>query len=115
MIHLREYPVGFGKRLLEAYHVSCSEPPRKDLRRKFALAPNRTDKELFMQYPMGQDQWFDAALPETFWYLYGSRSLTIPDSWVNVTKDFAMKLQEVCVPYLFMYVRSLCHMCLFLL
>ena len=97
---LREYPTGFGKRLLEAYHKACSEPPRQDLRRKFALDAKNTDKELFRDYPCNPDQWFDAKLPEAFWYLAGSRSLQIPDSWVDVMADFKKQLNQRCAPQL---------------
>lgn len=98
---LREYPTGFGKRLLEAYHKACSEPPRQDLRRKFALDAKMTDKELFRDYPCNPDQRFDAKLPEVFWYLAGSRSLRIPDSWVNVMADFKKQLNQRCAPQLY--------------
>jgi len=92
--------MGFGKRLLEAYKETIKEPPRKDLRRKFALSPLKSDKELFHEYPLADDQWFDADLPESFWYLAGSKSLVIPDSWNDVISDFKKHLQKACVPQL---------------
>ncbi|CAL1171873.1 unnamed protein product [Cladocopium goreaui] len=97
MRHPREYPTGFGKRLLQAYTRSCDQPPRKDLRRKFALDIRKTDRELFQEYPCNPDQWFDAELPKTFWYLAGSRSLRIPDSWAEAIGDFKKELHQACV------------------
>lgn len=93
----QEYPTGFGKRLLQAYTRSCDQPPRKDLRRKFALDIRKTDRELFQEYPCNPDQWFDAELPKTFWYLAGSRSLRIPDSWAEAIGDFKKELHQACV------------------
>ena len=100
MRHPREYRTGFRKRLLQAYTRSCDQPPRKDLRRKFALDIRKTDRELFQEYPCNPDQWFDAELPKTFWYLAGSRSLRIPDSWAEAIGDFKKELHQACVPYL---------------
>lgn len=59
-----------------------------------------TDKELFRDYPCHPDQWFDADLPSAFWYLYGSRSLNIPDSWKDVMTDFTIELKRAVVPAL---------------
>lgn len=69
----REYPTGFGQRLLHAYRESCQLPQRLDLRRKYSVNPDMSDRELFSTYPLNNDQWFDANLPAAFWYLAGSR------------------------------------------
>lgn len=96
-LELREYPLGFGQRLLDGYLQSIREPQRQDLRRKFALDPQKSDRELFMEYPCHEDQWFDAELPECFWYLSGSRSLEVPDSWADAIQSFKKELHDLCV------------------
>lgn len=88
---LRVYPPGFGKRLVEMYEAGTKMEPRADLRRKFAVSPDLTDREAFDQYPTG-DLWPDAKLTEALLYLARYKGLKIPDSWNHSIQSFIGQL-----------------------
>lgn len=88
---LRIYPVGMARRLEEAYTESKHEI-LPDLRMKFALDLNFSDKELFERYPL-KDLFMDGKLHECFFYMYRHCSLQIPDSWVDTMANFNRDLQ----------------------
>ena len=80
-----------ARRLEEAYKESKHEI-LPDLRRKFALDLDLTDKELFEGYPL-KDLFMDGKLHECFFYMYQHSSLQIPDSWVDTMANFNRDLQ----------------------
>jgi hypothetical protein len=90
----RKYPVGFGKRLLEAYLDSARFPFRADLRRKFTV-PGKTDVEAFMAYPCNPDQWEDAALGEAYDYIWSYKNLNIPTDWREAIAAFNLEYTQV--------------------
>lgn len=95
---LRQYPPGVGHALLKSYLKSCKGPFRRDLRKKYELDETLTDRQLFEVYPLVDDQWFDASLAETFFYLYGCSSLCIPDSWQSTMETFKNQLVSLVAP-----------------
>ena len=93
----RRYPSGFGMALLNGYLMSCEGEFRRDLRKKFDLDPSMSDREIFNMYPLLDDQWMGASLPEIFFYLYGCNRLVIPDSWQESMDDFKNQLVSLIV------------------
>ena len=99
LMSLRRYPSGLGKALIEGYLQSCSRPFRRDLRKKYALSSKLTDREIFAKYPLCQDQWFDAEIASVFFYLYGCKSLKIPESWESAIVSFKNELTDLMVSW----------------
>ncbi len=64
---------------------------------KYKLPAGLTDRELFAQYPLRGDQWQDAGLVETFFYVLGCKSLMMPDSWVTILQ-FKEDLADLLAP-----------------
>lgn len=71
---------------------------RRDLRVKYKLADGLTDRELFAKYPLCRDQWQDAGLVETFFYVLGCHALEIPDSWLETILEFKRELVDMLAP-----------------
>ena len=57
------------------------------------LDPMLTDRELFSTMPM-ENVWWDAKLPQLYWYLRQLPSLSIPESWSSAIQQFEQELQE---------------------
>ena len=94
---LRAYPEGFGLRLLELYEGRRELPSH--LRHKAAVDLTCSDMELFDSMPLG-DPWLDAELHHVFFYLYSSKHLVVPDSWMAVMSKFNDDLIKLA-PYLY--------------
>ena len=65
---------------------------RTTLRQKVPVDATFTDQQLFQQLPLG-DKWNDARLVELFFYLLQSRSLSIPDCWLQTMMEFKRDLE----------------------
>lgn len=65
---------------------------RRDLRRKFQLNPQQTDRELYHDYPAG-DLWPDANLGSVLVYVYKCKFLNIPESWRGDIEAFLQQFQ----------------------
>ena len=52
-----------------------------------------SDRELFAKMSI-HDVWWDANLPELYWYLRKLPNLQIPESWETTIDQFEMELQE---------------------
>ncbi len=83
--------MGMARRLEELYQRAKGET-RSDLRRKFKLDLNLTDRELFEAYPMS-DLFLDAKLHECFFYMYNHCNLQVPDSWDGTMAQFHKELK----------------------
>ena len=88
---LRHYPKGFGHALARIFQ---SHPLLADLRGKPEVNSRATDRELFEQQPLG-DLWWDAELPQVFFYLLQNKNLQIPDSWLSTMKNFQEEVSAV--------------------
>lgn len=88
---LRTYPVGMARRLEELYQRAKGETIC-DLRKKFTLDLNLTDRELFEAYPM-TDLFLDGKLHECFFYMYNHCDLQVPDSWDGTMAQFHKDLK----------------------
>ena len=86
----RHYPKDFG---VAVASLVAKQPPVADLRNKQHLDPMLTDREIFSTMPMG-DVWWDAKLPELYWYLRQLPTLSIPESWSSAIQQFEQELQE---------------------
>ena len=86
----RHYPKDFG---VAVASLVAKQPPVADLRNKEHVDPMLTDREIFSTMPMG-DVWWDAKLPELYWYLRQLPTLSIPESWSSAIQQFEQELQE---------------------
>ena len=88
--HLRKYPKGFGKRLVEAYVESTFATPafRADLRRKYDLLAGKDLPQVFQAYPCNLDQWEDAKMADVFDYIWCYKNCDIPAEWTTAMKAF---------------------------
>ena len=68
--------------------------PVADLRSKLPVSSRATDREVFHSLVLG-DCWWDAELPQTFFYLYEKTAHNIPDSWSSVMSSFHAELKRV--------------------
>ena len=73
------------------YEAGAKREARADLRRKFEVKEDLTDREAFDQYPTG-DLWEDAGLVEALFYLAKYKGLKIPDSWALSIQSFLDEL-----------------------
>ena len=64
-----------------------------DMRNKKEVAPLMTDKEIFQSMELG-DVWWDAELPQLYWYLRKSPTLKIPESWEATISSFEQALLQ---------------------
>ena len=86
----RHYPKDFG---VAVASLVAKQPPVADLRNKQHLDPMLTDRELFSTMPM-ENVWWDAKLPQLYWYLRQLPTLSIPESWSSAIQQFEQELQE---------------------
>ena len=98
----RHYPRGLGEALVKIFKV---QDLPADLRGKPDLPQRQTDRELFENTPLG-DCWWDADLPQVFFYLMENKHLKIPESWHSTMMAFKEELKAV--PGL--YSKSSSHM-----
>ena len=89
---LRQYPAGFGKKLLEIFWAAPVQG-RLPLRYCENLDLGLTDKELFENLDFG-DPWHDADMLEIFEYLYNHRNTHIPDPWHATMADYRQALRD---------------------
>lgn len=89
--HPRVYPAGFGVRLRQVYETASKEEVRKDLRKHFAVDPERSDQDNFNMYPKG-DLWDDANLVDALVYIYNYKGLRIPTYWKNTIDEFMLTI-----------------------
>lgn len=87
----RHYPKGLGRALVSIFKTL---EPQGDLRGKPDIPTDASDKELFEQEPLG-DPWWDAGLPDVFFYLIQNKRLKIPDSWYDTMMAFKEELASV--------------------
>ena len=78
----REYPAGFGKKLVELFDWAVPLP-RLDLRQRQEIDPKCSDRELFAALPLG-DAWSDANL-------YGVLALVSPNCFVGVCFSYSIR------------------------
>lgn len=77
-------------------------PPVADLQGKICLPPQKTDRELFMDTPMG-DIWKDANLPQFSKYFWANKKMKVPSEWAAATASFDQEIDmasvqpQVCV------------------
>ena len=88
----RSYTPGFCKGLLDCYRQR-GEPPA-DLRYKNPLDLQKSDKDLWLEMPMG-DPWIDAGLHHIWFYLICNKHLKIPDSWYDAIMKFNNELSDL--------------------
>lgn len=86
----RHYPKDFG---VAVASLVAKQPPVADLRNKQHVDPMLTDRELFSTMPM-ENVWWDAKLPQLYWYLRQFPTLSIPESWSSAIQQFEQELQE---------------------
>ena len=98
MVPCRQYPPRLGKALIDGYMQACAHPFRRDLRKKYDLDAGKSDRELFHDYPLTDDQWWESGIQNVFFYLYGCKSLQIPDSWLPTMNMFKWQLTRLIVP-----------------
>ncbi len=88
---LRHYPKQFGATLAK---LMDGQLPSGDLRNKVEFDTNLSDREIFASMRI-QDAWFDANIPELYWYLRKLPNLVIPNSWQATMDDFETELKAV--------------------
>jgi len=88
-IILRHYPKGLGIALVNIFK---NLGPQADLRGKPDLPMQASDRELFEAEPLG-DPWWDAELPDVFFYLLKNKRLNIPESWKPTIMAFKAELE----------------------
>ena len=86
---LRHYPKGLGIALVNIFK---NLGPQADLRGKPDLPMEASERELFEAEPLG-DPWWDAELPDVFFYLLKNKRLRIPESWKQTMMDFKAELE----------------------
>ena len=93
----RHYPKDFGIALAS---LIAQQVPSGDLRNKRNVDPALTDREIFDSLKIG-DVWWDAGLPDLYWYLRKLPSLKIPSSWESTIEAFETELLSVsCFQFL---------------
>ena len=85
---LRHYPKKFGSALASLIR---GEPIPIDLRNKREVATAKTDREIFEEMTL-DDVWWDAELPQLYWYLKEHLTFTIPPSWESTIQHFEKDL-----------------------
>lgn len=88
------YPKGLGIALVNIFK---NLGPQADLRGKPDLPMQASDRELFEAEPFG-DPWWDAELPDVFFYLLKNKRLNIPESWKPTIMAFKAELEAVPRP-----------------
>ena len=91
-VYVRSYPPGFPRRILNLYEKQ-GHMPRRDLRRKAVMHPERTDRELFSAMP-DHDSWTDARLHEVVLYLAENEDIEVPACWQNCMDEYVHKLRQ---------------------
>lgn len=89
-LKLRHYPKDFGTKLAQ---LVAGKLPEADLRNKQEVDMSLSDRELFAKMSI-HDAWWDANIPELYWYLRKLPKLKIPESWETTIDQFEMELQE---------------------
>ena len=85
--------MAFVKQLYDVFASDTAKHEKGFLRNKNTLALDKTDLELFKEYPTG-DLWEDARLPSVYMYIRRNPHLVIPDSWEAVIADFDHELDQ---------------------
>ena len=97
----RHYPKDFGIALAS---LIAQQVPSGDLRNKRNVDPALTDREIFDSLKIG-DVWWDAGLPDLYWYLRKLPSLKIPSSWESTIEAFETELLSVsCFQFYDLYI-----------
>lgn len=86
---LRCYPEGFAAQILKGYEESTTFDCPLRFKKPINLA--ETDRYIFQSLPLG-DPWCDSKIHLAWAYLYRSKHLRIPDSWVATMKQFDAEL-----------------------
>lgn len=84
------YTRAFGERLLELCRLGKGDA-RYDLRTRGKFSQGKSDRELFEDLKIG-DIWYESKCHETFFYLYSSKHVRIPDSWAVSMEKFKKEL-----------------------
>lgn len=98
---LRHYPKEFGAALAR---LIDGQLPSGDLRNKVEVDIDLSDREIFARMKI-QDAWWDANIPELYWYLRKLPNLVIPDSWQTTMDDFEKELRDVTCLNSYLFVR----------
>ena len=97
----RHYPKDFGVALAS---LIAQQLPSGDLRNKRNVDPTLTDREIFDSLKIG-DPWWDAGLPDLYWYLRKLPSLKIPSTWESTIEAFEEELLSVsCFQFYYLYI-----------
>ena len=63
------------------------------MRHRLEVDLSKTDRELFEKLPLG-DCWVDGQLQSVWKYLWQSKYVTIPNSWIGAMRKFDQELTK---------------------